>query len=150
MKNKIQNPYPDNNCFFCGSENEAGLKLEFHFDTVKKEVSTKYLPDQHFVGQGNILHGGIQMGLLDEIMGWTSHVLTQEMAVTSDLNIKFVRPAYISKKNLNVSCRVISTEGKKVTMLATLTDNDGKICTEATGSFHVVSLERYNDLIQGK
>ena len=85
MKEKILNPYPDNDCFFCGSENEAGLKLKFHFDSVKTEVYTEYSPAQHFVGQGNILHGGIQMGLLDEIMGWTSYVITQQMAVTADL-----------------------------------------------------------------
>jgi len=35
----------------------------------KKEASTEYLPAKHFTGQGNILHGAIQMGLLDEIMG---------------------------------------------------------------------------------
>ena len=149
MKEKLQNPYPDSNCFFCGSENKIGLKLMFYFDSAKKEVSTEYLPEQQFVGQGNILHGGIQMGILDEIMGWTSYVFTQQMAVTSDLNVKFLRPVYITGESLRISCRVISTQGQKVNMLAKLLDSDGATCTEATGFFLLLSTERYNDLIHG-
>ena len=75
MKKEIQNPFPDNNCFYCGSDNNLGLKLEFFWDEDKQETYTEYLPSQYFTGQGNILHGAIQMGLLDEIMGLTSHGL---------------------------------------------------------------------------
>ena len=78
MKVEIANPYPDNNCFFCGSDNSEGLKLKFYWDETKQEVYTEYLPAQYFIGQGKILHGGIQMGLLDEIMGWTCYVFTKK------------------------------------------------------------------------
>ena len=150
MKKEIPYPYPDNNCFFCGDENPKGLKLKFYWDKEEKETYTEYLPTQHFVGQGNILHGAIQMGLLDEIMGWTVYAFTQEMAVTSDLNIKFLRPTYIRGEKINLSCRVTSQEGPKVNMQATLSNNDGDVCTTATGTFHILPLDKYNDLIQGK
>ncbi len=149
MKKKIQNPYPDNNCFFCGSENHNGLKLTFYWEEEKKEMTAEYLPAKHFVGQGNILHGGIQMGLLDEIMGWTSYVFSQEMAVTSNLDIKFIRPVYICDKKVHLICRVISKEGAKITMQATLANNDGDACTTATGMFYALSSEKYKDIIQG-
>jgi acyl-coenzyme A thioesterase PaaI-like protein len=150
MKKEIQNPFSGNNCFFCGSDNNEGLKLKFYWDEEKKETYTEYLPAQHFAGQGNILHGAIQMGLLDEIMGWTSYAFTQEMAVTSDLNIKFLRPTYIRGEKINVTCQVTSKEGPRVNMQATLSNNEGDVCTIAIGTFHILSPNKYKDLIQGK
>ena len=149
MKKEIQNPFPDNNCFFCGSENNEGLKLKFYWDEIKEEAHTEYLPAKHLVGQGKILHGGIQMGLLDEIMGWTSYAFTQEMAVTSGLNIKFLQPVYIGEEKINVTCRVTSREGPKVNMQALLLNSDGEVCTRATGTFHILPTNKYKDLIQG-
>lgn len=149
MKEEIQNPFPDNNCFFCGSENTEGLQLKFYWDKERKETYTEYLPAQHFVGQGNILHGAIQMGLLDEIMGWTSYAFTQEMAVTSELNVKFLSPAYILGEKINVTCRVMSKEGAKVNMQATLSSSEGIICTTATGAYHILTPNKYKTLVQG-
>ncbi len=150
MKEEIQNPFPDNNCFLCGNENNKGLKLKFYWDTTRKETSTEYLPARHFVGQGSILHGGIQMGLLDEIMGWTSYAFTQEMAVTSGLNIRFLQPAYVHGEKITITCHVTSREGSKVNMEATLSNNEGELCTTATGTFHILPAQKYSDLIHGK
>jgi len=150
MKKEIQNPFSDNNCFFCGSANQSGLKLKFFWDKEKKETYTDYLPAQHFIGQGNILHGAIQMGLLDEIMGWNSYIVTQEMAVTSDLNIKFLHPTYICGEKINITCRVTSRQGSKLKMQATLSDIEGVVCTIATGVYQILSPDKYKNLIQGK
>ena len=148
MKKEIQNPYPDNNCFFCGADNHEGLKLKFYWDEETKEMHTEYLPAQHFTGQGNILHGAIQMGLLDEIMGWTSYVFTEKMAVTSDINIKFLKPTYINREKLSITCQVLSKEGSKIKMHAKLFNIKGVVCTEAEGNYHILSSEKYKDLIQ--
>ena len=150
MKKELKNPYPDNNCFFCGSENTEGLKLKFHWDKTQNEAYTEYLPAQHFVGQGNILHGAIQMGLLDEIMGWTSYAFTREMAVTSGLTIKFLQPVYIYEGIINVACRVTSKEGRKINMQATLSSDKSVVYTIATGTYHILSPNKYKNLIKGK
>jgi len=150
MREEIQNPYPNNNCFFCGSENKKGLNLKFYWDNETKESSTEYLPAQHFIGQGDILHGAIQMGLLDEIMGWTSYVFTKEMAVTTELDIKFLRPTYICGEKISVTCRVISMEGPRVNMVANLSNSRGDECTTATGTFHILPHNKYDDIIHSK
>ena len=149
MKEKLNNPYPDNNCFLCGSDNNSGLKLEFYCDKTTKEISTEYLPAQQFAGLGNILHGGIQTGILDEIMGWATFVHTGEMAVTSKININFLKPAYICNKKLKAICRVVSHEGKQVNLVATLSDWEGNICTEASGTFHIIAADRFDKLVNG-
>jgi acyl-coenzyme A thioesterase PaaI-like protein len=150
VKEEIQNPYPDKHCFFCGSDNASGLKLKFYWDQEKKEVSTQYLPAQHFAGQGNILHGAIQMGLLDEIMGWTSYVLIQQMAVTSDLKVKFLHPTYICGERINITCCVTSHKGSKINMQAKILNIEGVVCTIATGTYHILPPDKYKDLVHGK
>ncbi len=150
MKKLIADPYPDNSCFFCGRDNENGLKLKFYCDEKQKEVSTEYRPSQYFVGQGKILHGGIQMGLLDEIMGWTCYVFTKEMAVTSGLEVRFLMPVYVSGEKIRVTCRVLSRKGAKVKMLAELLNSEKAACTTATGTYHVLKKEKYDSIISGK
>lgn len=149
MKEEIQNPYPDNDCFFCGSKNPQGLNLKFFWDEEKKEVSAGYLPPQHFVGQGRILHGAIQMGLLDEIMGWTSYVFSQQMAVTSEIKVNFLHPVYINGETLSMKCRVSSQDGPKIVMQASLSNNEGTVCTIATGTFHILPPDKYRKIISG-
>lgn len=148
MKEELPNPFPDSNCFFCGNDNDEGLKLAFYWDKTKKEASTEYLPAEHFVGQGQILHGGIQMGLLDEIMGWTAHASTQEMAVTTGLNVNFLQPLYVCGKIITITCHVTSQKGAKIYMQASLSNSDAKICTIAKGSFHILPDHKYKALIQ--
>ncbi len=148
IKKEIKNPFPNGNCFFCGSNNKFGLKLKFYWDEEKKEVYGEYLPARHFTGQGNILHGAIQMGLLDEIMGWASYVFTKKMAVTSDINVKFLKPAYIDGEKIRITCKVTSKEGPKIKMHAKLFNIKGDVCTEAKGSYHILSSEKHRDIIQ--
>ena len=149
MKKEIPNPYQDESCFYCGSKNPEGLKLRFYQDDETGEVSTEYFPAQHFVGQGNILHGGIQLGLLDEIMGWTSYVHTGEMAVTSDFKAKFISPVYLGK-TVKVVCKVTSRKDLKVHMHAALKNAEGIVCTTATGVYRILSSDKYQALIRGK
>jgi acyl-coenzyme A thioesterase PaaI-like protein len=125
------------------------LKLKFFWDEKKQEASAEYLPENHFSGQGNILHGGIQMGLLDEIMGWTSYFCFREMAVTSDLRIQFLSPAYIRGEKIKVVCQVISKKGDHVKMQASLSDHTGVTTTTAVGTYHILSSDRYQGLIDG-
>ncbi len=150
MKKEIQNPYVDNNCFFCGSDNKAGLKLKFYRDDEKKELSTEYLPAPHFVGLGNILHGAIQMGIIDEIMGWTSYIFTKEFGVTSSIALKFLKPVYINGKIISATCRVVSKEGSKVSLQATLWNKENEACTTATGIYHILPEDKFTDLIHFK
>ena len=149
MKKEIPNPYQDRQCFYCGSENPRGFKLKFFLDPETGEVFTEYVPSPPFTGQGNILHGGIQMGLIDEVMGWTAHVTTGEMCVTTNIEVRFLKPVYMGKE-VKVVCRATSREGPYVHMDTRIEYKDGTVCTTATGTYHLLSDERYQVLIQGE
>lgn len=148
-KKEIPNIYTDQECFFCGNNNPVGLKLRFYLDEEAGEVSTEYKASRLFVGLGNILHGGIQAGLFDEIMGWTAHNILKEMGVTTELTIQYIAPAYVAT-TFTVTCRVVSKEGPKAKMEATIATADGVICSKATGVYHLLPKEKFNEIISGK
>lgn len=148
MKEEIQRPFPGEQCFFCGSANEHGLHLRFFHDAALGETSTEYVPEARFLGQGDILHGAIQMGLLDEIMGWASYVHTREMAVTTRLEARFLRPLHVDGTPVGVRCRVTGREGRDILMRAELVDAGGTVCTTAEGTYRVIPAERFAALVQ--
>jgi uncharacterized protein (TIGR00369 family) len=148
LKKEIANLYADQGCLFCGEKNPIGLKLKFYLDEETEEVSTEYLPSKPFGGLGNILHGGIQTGLFDEIMGWTAHSLTGEMGVTSELGVKFLKPVYLGKR-IKVYCRLTSRSGPEVHLEARIETPDGTVCSVATGTYYLLPQVRFQKLIYG-
>ncbi len=148
MISEMPNPFPDSACFFCGKDSPGGLRLRFFRDTATGEVSADFVPDMRFAGQGTILHGGIQAGILDEIMGWTGHSATGSLAVTVKLETEYLAPVYIDGNAIRISCVLVRDEGKTMILEARITDARGTLCTRATGRFHKVSAERYDALVR--
>lgn len=150
MKVEIESPFPESEaeCFFCGRDSRDGLKLRFFLDEERGEVSTEYVPERRYVGQGDILHGAIQMGLLDETMGWTTVVTSGQMAVTSALNVRFLRPIYIRGTSVTATCRVVRRAGRDVELTGELTDSEGVVCTTATSTYRLLSEERFEALVR--
>lgn len=101
------------------------------------------------MGLGNILHGGIQAGLFDEIMGWTTHTLTGQMGVTSELNINFLKPVYLGER-LIISCRIITQENSKVQLEATIKTEEGEVCSQANGTYYLLPQDKFEQLIYGQ
>ena len=149
LKKQIINQYPDQECLFCGEKNPIGLKLKFYLDEETEEVSTEYIPSKPFAGLGNILHGGIQTGLFDEIMGWTTHNLTGEMGVTSELKVKLLKPVYLGRR-IKVCCRLSSRNGPKVHLDARIEIPDGTVCSVATGIYFLLPQDKFQKIIYGK
>lgn len=142
----LPNQYRNGQCFFCGPANPVGLKLSFfETDTQPKELVCKWRPSNIFTGFGKILHGGIQSGLFDEIMGWTTLHLTAKVGVTSSLNIEFLKPLYVEQE-IEIRCRIGSQEGSRVNLTAEISNSDGKICSKATGTYILMDSERFRQI----
>lgn len=147
MKAEIPNRYPDRECFFCGPDNHIGLHLKFYLDDDTGEVSTNYLPDKPFGGLGDILHGGIQAGLFDEIMGWTAHHLSGQMGVTSEINVRFIAPVYLGSPVL-ARCRIAKRSKRKVHLEADISRANGTVCSRATGVYHLLPRDQFDALVR--
>ena len=144
---EIQNPYPGQECFFCGQKNDIGLKLKFFVtNTDPPQLLTRLNPPDHLKGLGRILHGGFQSGLFDEIMGWTTHYLTGKMGVTSNLEVKFKKPLFVGQP-IEVRCHIADQRGPAVHLEATITDQQGRICSTATGTYITMDTRKFNAIV---
>ncbi len=143
----LRNPYSGSGCFFCGPANPIGLKLTF-FETGSepRELVCRWQADELFRGLGRVLHGGIQSGLFDEIMGWTTHHLMGVSAVTGELHVKFLRPVKIGQE-IEVRCRAGEVKGREVWLEAELRDETGQVCTTARGSYILIPEERFRQIM---
>lgn len=149
MIKQIPNPFEDEVCFFCGRDNADGLKLTFFHDDETGEVFTDYTPESRFRGQGEVFHGGIQMGLLDEVMWWAGYVETGiKYAVTANARLRFLRPVYVGSP-IRVACRVKSFDGKDIRLAGRILNADGKVCTAVSGHYRVLDKARYQAIVDG-
>ncbi|MBF0315899.1 MAG: hypothetical protein HQK50_19030 [Oligoflexia bacterium] len=85
----------DLNCFSCGSENDDGLKLNFH-QRENGEVFVIFYPNKKYQSYENILHGGIQSLLLDAVMVQAIKRCGDE-AVTGKMEFKFLKQVSINQ-----------------------------------------------------
>ena len=117
------------NCFGCSPFNEIGLQLEFWENG--DEVLAKWKPRNSLEGWHDVIHGGVQAALLDELAGWIVLIKMKTAGVTSELNIKYLKPVHISKGEITVSGKVISSERRLTRISASLFDGEGQECATA-------------------
>ena len=93
MERKIINPFAGRsgyNCFGCSPDNKLGLQLSFLNEG--EYIVARWLPQPQFQGYHNLLHGGIQATLLDEIASWYVYARLHTAGVTSRLAVRYRKP----------------------------------------------------------
>ncbi len=132
---KIKNPFVETgsrheyNCFGCSPFNEIGLQLEFWENN--EELIAKWQPRKSLEGWMNVLHGGIQAALLDELAGWIVLIKMKTAGVTSALNVHYFKPVNIDKGEVTIKGKLISQNKKMATIAASLFDGEGVECASA-------------------
>ncbi len=119
----------DYNCFGCSPYNEIGLQLEFWENN--NELIAYWEPRKSLEGWSNILHGGIQASLLDELAGWLVLIKQETAGVTSELNVKYLKPVNITKGRITVKGYVESLDKRIVNIRAALFDGENTECASA-------------------
>lgn len=136
---KITNPFAEMdsndefNCFGCSPANDIGLHLEFWEDG--DEVLAKWTPEKRYEGWLGVLHGGIQATLLDEIAAWVVFIKLKTSGVTSEMNIKYHKPLYLSKGEVTVRGNLIDTEKRLAKLECSLFDGHNEVCATATVTY---------------
>jgi len=139
---KILNPYLKKegyNCFGCSPINDLGLQMEFYEDG--DYVISKWKPKSHLAGYGNILHGGIQSTLMDEIASWVVYVKVKTAGVTATLNVKYKSVVYTDQGELLIRAKLIDENKRFATIHVELMDNAGNVCAEAEAKYFIFPKE---------
>ncbi|MCW3807971.1 PaaI family thioesterase [Plebeiibacterium marinum] len=148
---KIVNPFVeskkhDYKCFGCSPLNEHGLQLEFW--DAGEEVICKWIPKKHMEGYSNILHGGIQALILDEIASWTIYAKCETAGVTANLDIKYKNPLEITDKEITVRGKVENINRRLATITTSIENHEGKVCATGTVTYFIfpqdIAKEKYN------
>jgi len=149
---KIRNPWKDPknkgeyNCFACSPYNDSGLHLEFWEDG--DEIITQWDPAKTYEGWVNVLHGGIQATLLDEVAGWVILLKQKTTGVTSEMNVQYLKPVKVSAGIVTVRGKLLSVDGRTAKIAASLYNGSGEECAKAMLSYFVfpenVAKRRYN------
>jgi uncharacterized protein (TIGR00369 family) len=143
MRKELVNPYekePGFNCFGCSEHNHEGLKMKF-FET-ETGVESEWKPDKKFEGYFNVLHGGIQATMLDEIASWVINMKLDTAGVTSKMEIEYLKPvSLLNEENIRLEAKIESVEGNTAIIQAVLFNSESVICTKAKLHYFVYPRE---------
>ncbi len=125
--------FEDKICFGCGQENEHGLRLELSFDDDTKTAYGEFTATELFEGPPNIIHAGIVASILDETM-ITVNKYMDSMAITSELTIRYLQPAFI-QENLYIRGWYVKKSKRVIENRAEIENEMGKIVARAKGKY---------------
>jgi len=126
---KIRNPFvdlPDYNCFGCSPKNPFGLKMTFTEEG--EEVVSVWDPQKHFQGYLEILHGGIQAALMDEIASWVIYVKLKTAGFTSKAEIRYHKKVYVNQGPLRIKAHASKMRRNLAEIEVALFDSNGQKC----------------------
>jgi hypothetical protein len=140
---KLKNPYadlPGYNCFGCSPTNPSGLRMEF-FEEGDEIIST-WSPGLDYQGFHDVLHGGIQATMMDEIASWVVFSKLDTAGVTYQMKTRFKKPVHISKGPVTLRARLLSQRRNIASIEVTLLDGEGKQCSESVVDYFLISREK--------
>ena len=131
---KINNPFlahKDNNynCFGCSPSNNIGFHLEFFGDG--ENVFCYWNPQKSYEGYANVVHGGIQAALMDEVAAWFTYSMLGTAGVTQGLNVEYHKPLFITGGEVKINASLKEKTGKSALIRTTIVNSKGVICCSA-------------------
>lgn len=140
---RLENPYATKegyNCFGCSPLNPIGLQMEFYEDG--DYIICDWVPGKNFAGFHDILHGGIQATMIDEIASWLVLVKLDTSGVTYRLNTKYRGPVLISRGKISLRASLVEIRRNIASIDVELLDGDGKLCSEGRADYFLFPRER--------
>jgi uncharacterized protein (TIGR00369 family) len=145
---KLINPFTkseDYNCFGCSPRNPIGLQLEFREEG--DWIVAEWFPTHDHEGWFNVLHGGIQTTLLDELGSWVVFIKMGTAGVTSKLEIKFIKPVHVDKGTVLIKARLKETRRNIALIEAFLYNAHGELCAESVMHYFAFSKEKAREMM---
>ncbi len=119
-------------CFVCGQDNPHGLHLKSRVEDGR--VVIDYVTREADLGYRHIVHGGIAMTLLDEVMTWAAILAARRVCVAAEMTARLKQPIRVGHALrvegwvTRAASRVLLTEGR-------ILGADGSILMAASGKY---------------
>jgi uncharacterized protein (TIGR00369 family) len=135
-------------CFACSPANPAGLRMEFYEDG--DDIVSFWSPDANHQGWLQVLHGGIQSVLLDELAAWVILRKLQTTGVTSRMEIRFIKSISTQDERLCVRGRIRERKRNVVFVETEIRNAADELCTRAEVIYFVTTPERAREMFHFK
>ncbi|MBR8537933.1 PaaI family thioesterase [Carboxylicivirga sediminis] len=137
---KIVNPFAsekgsDYHCFGCSKANSNGLQLSFYSDGDK--LFANWLPQRAFEGYTNVVHGGIQATLMDEIASWYVYALLDTAGVTSAMEVKYHKPLYMTNGEVQIVAELKEKNRRSAIIDTKIYNASGLLCSSALVEYYL-------------
>ncbi|MDI6851393.1 MAG: PaaI family thioesterase [bacterium] len=124
-------------CFVCGEKNPIGLKAKVEGTGPERFIKIKL--DANYEGYDGIIHGGILVTLMDEVMAYSVSDGTN-WGVTASIEVKF-RKKVESGKYIIVYGKLLEKSGSWAKAEARITyEGESTILAEARGLFKLITI----------
>jgi len=136
---KVNNPYVGQkgyNCIGCAPDHPFGLRLNFTYDEVNKIIYGEWNPTSNFEGYRNVVHGGIQAMLLDEVGGWAVNTILGTSGVTSQLQVRYRKPVYVSEGPIKLKAWLVDSARRFANIQTELYNGNDVLCAEAKVQYY--------------
>jgi uncharacterized protein (TIGR00369 family) len=140
---KILNPFtklPGYNCFGCSPENPMGLRMEFVDED--EYIVCSWDPKDAFQGFHNVLHGGVQATLLDEIASWVTMTRLKTGGVTSRMDVRYLKKVPVNEGKLTIRGKLIDFIHHIATVDAEILLHDGSVACKASVQYYMLDEEK--------
>lgn len=122
-------------CFGCAARNDKGLNMEFQFDVENQMVVCEWNPKSHLQGYFNVLHGGIQATLIDEISCWAVYILLKTAGVTSRIDIRYRKAIGVDQGTITLYSKIEEVKRNLATVKTLIKNRNGEVCAEGIAQF---------------
>jgi uncharacterized protein (TIGR00369 family) len=119
-------------CFVCGEANPNGLRLRSRLE--EGRVVLDYTTREPDLGYSHIVHGGIVMTLLDEVMTWAAILVKRRVCVAAEMTTRLKKPVGLGE-SIRVEGRTAAEKSRLVLTEGRVFDGKGTLLAEATGKY---------------
>lgn len=111
------------------------------FNLVGNEVVTEWEPKTYFEGWSNIVHGGIQATLIDEIGSWLILAVCKTAGVTTNLQVTYRKAVPANQGKLTLRAKLKEATSRLATVEIGLFAPDGSLCSEGLATYFLFNPE---------
>ncbi len=118
---ELKNPFLDHsgyNCFGCNPGNPIGLRMSFYEH--EDQVLSFWEPRDDYQGFSEVLHGGIQATLMDELASWFIFVKLRTSGMTEAMSLSYHHPVYTSGGRITLAAELKEERKRRAEILVRL------------------------------
>jgi len=137
---------PNYNCFVCSPFHSYGFRLKFFYDPDEAVVVSPVEPAKdELAGFPNVLHGGFQAMLLDEVMYWAVQHFYKKIPVTASIDVEYQKIVR-TREPLLLKAKVVKVLRGRTFDVEGSIESDKEILVSARGRYVVPRLEDFKRL----